>query len=79
MRSHCMMGKHPGAQSSFHTRCVPTISYAQRHSGVEGKHEPVLDEQHLKARVRAKHLEHGLDVLERSALDRPVTHTHTDT
>ena len=46
-------------------------------AGVEGEHEPVLDEQHLEARVRAKHLEHGLDVLERLALDRPVTHTHS--
>eukprot|EP00964_Phaeocystis_antarctica_P021268 scaffold11797_cov64-Phaeocystis_antarctica.AAC.1 len=47
------------------------VAVAAAHAGVKGEHEPVLDEQHCKARVRAEHLEHSLDVLERLALDRP--------
>ena len=32
------------------------IAVAATHARVEGKHKPVLYEQHLEARVRAKHL-----------------------
>eukprot|EP00964_Phaeocystis_antarctica_P046411 scaffold26810_cov64-Phaeocystis_antarctica.AAC.4 len=48
------------------------VAVAAAHAGVEGEHKPVLDEQHQKAREQAEHLEHGLDISERLALDRPA-------